>query len=216
MKELAITLPDGAQVRKTADKTAIYGLVDPVTNEIRYVGKANCPTSRLKGHLSQAKRRGKTAKEKWLNSLNKLPQIVILGYCSDSQWPELEIRWIELCGDMNASLTNIGKGGEGMRHGPIFFAPDYSRAAELGCSPADLEELIDFHQFGHLFGGMSEGAMHAYANLIDRLPDASRIDLGIRALAKASRLRTGTDVAPAVFAATKAPHPKRGLLTVTL
>lgn len=31
----------------------IYGLIDPLSGEIRYVGKANDPARRLRGHLRE-------------------------------------------------------------------------------------------------------------------------------------------------------------------
>lgn len=104
-----VSLPRGEQV-------AIYGLVDPNSGVLRYVGKANCPATRLKQHVATAKRKNSSQKDKWLNSLNALPQIVILGVCSESDWPELETRWIALAKDMGASLTNARPGGEGVRH----------------------------------------------------------------------------------------------------
>jgi predicted GIY-YIG superfamily endonuclease len=35
------------------DKTYIYGLADPTTKEIRYVGKADDPQARLSQHLQE-------------------------------------------------------------------------------------------------------------------------------------------------------------------
>ena len=49
-------------------KTFIYGLCDPETNEIRYIGKSNQPKKRLQDHIYSCERTV-THKNNWIKSL---------------------------------------------------------------------------------------------------------------------------------------------------
>ena len=53
------------------ETTFIYGLVDPRTDEIRYIGKANDIRQRLKNHLNPARYRP-THKFNWIRKLRRL------------------------------------------------------------------------------------------------------------------------------------------------
>lgn len=57
---------------------SIYGLVDPHTKKIRYVGKSKHPEKRLSGHLLNKSLRGKNLSE-WLECLDKKPELIILA-----------------------------------------------------------------------------------------------------------------------------------------
>ena len=46
--------------------TFIYALIDPRTNEIRYVGKSNMPNIRYKAHIRNRKQNN-THKNNWIN-----------------------------------------------------------------------------------------------------------------------------------------------------
>lgn len=50
------------------NKTFIYTLKDPITDEIRYVGKSDDPKNRLVEHLKKSKY-NKTHKNNWIISL---------------------------------------------------------------------------------------------------------------------------------------------------
>lgn len=90
----------------------IYGLKDPETNEIRYIGKAKDPNARYLAHL-QDKR---TNPHKW-NWISKLkikgikPELVILEITNDSGWEECEEKWIKNGFECGWPLTNICLGG---------------------------------------------------------------------------------------------------------
>lgn len=95
-------------------KTFIYSLTDPVTNQIRYVGKTVNLEQRLYNHIHGAK----TMKYKrhvyyWINSLlkqGKLPIMSVLEECSENDWQEKEIYWIK---QYDSNLCNHTIGGEG-------------------------------------------------------------------------------------------------------
>lgn len=49
--------------------TYIYTLKDPITNEIRYVGKANDPNKRILDHIKECKSSNISHKISWIKSL---------------------------------------------------------------------------------------------------------------------------------------------------
>jgi len=52
----------------------IYALTDPSTGEVRYIGKANDPSARLKSHLMDSRRRN-TPVYRWIGIRRaKLPR----------------------------------------------------------------------------------------------------------------------------------------------
>lgn len=90
--------------------TKIYALKDPISNEIRYVGKTVGPLDkRLREHLHVAKR-GRTHRDNWIKSLLTKPIIVLLEECEDFEWERREEYWI---GQYRTRLTNHTEGGEG-------------------------------------------------------------------------------------------------------
>jgi len=110
----------------------IYGLYDPRTNEIRYVGKTkNSIECRLREHLCDArnimhgnKRRRINKRYAWIISLliqGELPGIKLLEIVSLDNWKAREIHWIARL----PCLTNMTIGGDGggttlgMKFGPV-------------------------------------------------------------------------------------------------
>jgi len=96
----------------------VYGLLEPETKIIRYVGQTNKPQKRLNDHISEAKTNLKfNRKNNWIRSLlkeNKKPEIMILE----------EVETIDLCNkaevfhiaqmlDCGFDLTNATSGGDG-------------------------------------------------------------------------------------------------------
>lgn len=108
---------------KESSYVFIYGLVDPVKHEIRYVGKSKDPITRLHsknpktGHLAAARRnKDRTHCLNWLRKLDRgghEPELVILECCSESKWQEREQEWIRILRSRNYPLTNMARGGEG-------------------------------------------------------------------------------------------------------
>jgi len=97
----------------------IYMLVDPFTDEIRYVGKAVYPKDRLKDHLKDT---SNTHKVHWIQSVIRkgaVPIMVLLETIegsADWTWQEAEKRWIAKFRAMGARLVNSTDGGDGVEN----------------------------------------------------------------------------------------------------
>lgn len=110
----------GAEAQAASSKecirltVTIYGLIDPRTGEIRYVGKAIDPEKRLRGHMRE---RGVTHKAKWIQALKRLglrPILRILEEIHDSNdldWQQREVFWIASLRQNGCPLTNLDGGG---------------------------------------------------------------------------------------------------------
>jgi group I intron endonuclease len=93
----------------------IYTLSDPITNEVRYVGKTNDIKSRIKDHIKRSKGK-KTHKDRWINSLiNKdmRPVILILDEVEICDWIFWEKFYISLLKVWGFNLVNHTDGGDG-------------------------------------------------------------------------------------------------------
>lgn len=95
------------------DTTFIYVLLDPRTNEIRYVGKADCPDGRLSRHL---KEKGRTHRHNWLANLRVvglIPTMRVIEECPKTEWAEREAFWIAHYRALGCDLVNLCSGGNG-------------------------------------------------------------------------------------------------------
>lgn len=102
-------------------KGYIYGLKDPIKNEIRYIGQTTIkPSYRYRHHLWESKntKDGKTRKNNWilkLLRLNKLPELIILEEFTDISSKDLdlkEIKWISFFKNQGNILVNSTNGGK--------------------------------------------------------------------------------------------------------
>ena len=95
-------------------KTYIYILQDPVTFEVRYVGKSKNPHRRYLSHLWQ-KPKVKYHSYYWIQKLLKSGVRPIMAVIdeTDGEWEWLEKYWIGQCKQWGFNLTNITAGGEG-------------------------------------------------------------------------------------------------------
>lgn len=98
----------------------IYGLLDPRTKELRYVGKSKHGFSRLRAHILQAKHPTKPKHHihRWINALltdGIEPEIVSLERCSsnDLEMRELERWYVLYHRGQGCDLTNETDGGDG-------------------------------------------------------------------------------------------------------
>lgn len=91
----------------------IYALLDPETNEIRYIGKTDNPSERLKNHLNE---QGKWHRINWIKSLKKrgLKPImqIIEEVVEGTNWEEREKYWIAYYRHIGTNLTNGSDGGD--------------------------------------------------------------------------------------------------------
>lgn len=92
-----------------------YGLCDPDTEEIRYIGKSIRPFQRAINHLNDRSRCHRT---NWIQSLlsqGKEPKIKILGSIRGNvRWQEWEKWWIAVGKSRGWRLTNSTSGGDGV------------------------------------------------------------------------------------------------------
>lgn len=92
--------------------TYIYSLVDPFTNEIRYVGKTVNPRERYKEHL---KEKYNTRKCNWVQSLllkGVEPEFMVLDIVKTEEWEFWERHYISLYKSWGFNLTNHTEGGK--------------------------------------------------------------------------------------------------------
>jgi group I intron endonuclease len=95
----------------------IYTLKDPLTNEIRYVGKTVNIKRRLYLHIAEAKT-SKTYKAKWINKLlnsGTRPILEILDVIYDNNWDFWEEYWILQMKSWGFNLCNLTNGGDGVK-----------------------------------------------------------------------------------------------------
>lgn len=95
----------------------IYGLIDPITSELRYIGyTANSIEFRGNGHWRERKR-GKTHKNNWINKLwddyKVKPEVFQIEEILESEWVEAECFWIDYFRSIGCNLTNNSLGGRG-------------------------------------------------------------------------------------------------------
>ncbi|MEZ0060908.1 hypothetical protein ABIF26_006451 [Bradyrhizobium elkanii] len=88
----------------------IYALVDPRTNDRRYIGKTNDPQQRLRAHISEA-RYTRSRKSNWIRGLLKAalrPEIETLEIVPPGgDWAEAEIRWIAKARSEHWGILNV-------------------------------------------------------------------------------------------------------------
>jgi hypothetical protein len=91
----------------------IYGLFEPDTGDLRYVGKAKDTVKRLKSHLRES-RTGTRPVHNWIRKLalaGKIPKIEVLEVVRSEKWAEAEIRLIAEH-RKTANLLNVADGGD--------------------------------------------------------------------------------------------------------
>jgi len=102
--------------------TFIYALADPETDEVRYVGKADCVKERYASHLREAKTGKQSHKCNWIRQVivkKQKPKLIVLEKVSQEDWKKAEIYYIEEFRKFGHNLTNIAKGGEGFESGYV-------------------------------------------------------------------------------------------------
>lgn len=98
-------------------ETIIYGLADPITGHLRYVGKTVTePRRRLDAHMHDARRGVRRPCASWIRKLLKQgvqPEIFEIETCpAEIDWEEAEQFWISYFRFIGCSLLNLSIGGE--------------------------------------------------------------------------------------------------------
>ena len=97
----------------------IYILIDPITLEIRYVGKTNNPYQRFRHHLVSSAN-PKSHKRNWINSLREeglKPIMQIIDEVEEIEWQFWEQYWIVQLKCWGFDLVNHTAGGDGLTRG---------------------------------------------------------------------------------------------------
>lgn len=98
-------------------KYLIYGLVDPMTHQLRYIGKSERGLKRPPEHWRPHFLKAKTHKVFWLRQVlaqGLEPQVVTIQELSSKDGlGDAEIFWIAYFKTMGCPLTNHCRGGEG-------------------------------------------------------------------------------------------------------
>jgi len=92
----------------------IYGLIDPTTNQLRYIGKSLNPKVRLRRHIADINLHD-SHKDRWLKKLiknNFKPELIIVDEVLPNEWQFWEIHYIEYFKFIGCSLTNSTIGGD--------------------------------------------------------------------------------------------------------
>ncbi len=91
----------------------IYALRCPETNEVRYIGKAKDPHSRLGGHIRSAGLRNRPLGN-WIASLlkrGKRPSMTIEASCI-GDWRPVEVAMIAQYRELTGNMLNVADGGD--------------------------------------------------------------------------------------------------------
>lgn len=100
----------------------IYGLLHPISKELRYIGYSSDYLERYKEHLLPSNLKKTTHKSAWLKSLlkdNLKPEIIVLeNVATEIEALEKEIELIAYYKSIGCELTNGTLGGDG-RYGFI-------------------------------------------------------------------------------------------------
>lgn len=111
---IVTTLPPHTSKGKlNPETTFIYALVDPNTQQIRYIGKSDNPRRRMQDHMDDKR---KTHRASWLKSLRdkgQKPILMIIEEVPFDIWQERERYWIAFYREQGLDLTNMADGGEG-------------------------------------------------------------------------------------------------------
>src|SRR5688572_13966194 len=102
---------------KNVTSAKIYALVDPISNEIRYIGfTIHSLECRLKGHLKYAELVN-CHRSRWIWQLLKRglkPSVILVQEVPIEAWSRAERYWISYFRSLDCPLTNETNGGEGV------------------------------------------------------------------------------------------------------
>jgi len=107
-----LTIPPSQRFeRKQMEYAKIYGIVSKSTGKVVYIGKANNPAERFKGHLQDSLRR-KTPLYDWMRSGSGVgANYVVLASATSEDWQSLEKQMIAQYRS-EGKLLNLADGGD--------------------------------------------------------------------------------------------------------
>lgn len=96
--------------------TYIYGLCDPGSSTVRYVGKTFNVRDRLAQHLYKKRVtvNGMNPCATWIDSLKESgqrPDLIVLEETTEEEWEAKEQEWIKTLIDQGIELLNVSAGG---------------------------------------------------------------------------------------------------------
>lgn len=96
----------------------IYGLIDPISKHLRYVGLSTTGLKRPRCHITPSRlRHDKSHKGNWIRQLveaNLKYEIVVIQELQEAELlGEAEVFWISYFRNMGFDLANIAPGGKG-------------------------------------------------------------------------------------------------------
>jgi hypothetical protein len=94
----------------------IYGLTDPRSGDVRYVGFTVNLRTRLRDHQKPSQLTGKTRRDRWIAGLKRIglaPGVIEIEHGRGPEWGRSEIAWIAHYRAIFPDLTNHTLGGEG-------------------------------------------------------------------------------------------------------
>lgn len=96
------------------ERVFIYGLIDPITNELRYIGKSINPKARLRKHISERYNHD-SYKDRWIRKLidcENRPELIIIDEVLKDEWVFWEKHYISYFKMIGVRLTNTTLGGD--------------------------------------------------------------------------------------------------------
>ena len=177
------TVPPHDQLDNPLPQTTwIYILSDPVTREVRYVGKSNDPQHRLRVHIrnsEEATHRGRWVKH--LKSLGLEPLLDIIDEVSVDEWQEREQYWIQYYRSQGAPLTNEAPGGIGMKSLTPEIRAKISASVRNAYATTDLAQRLSEANKGKHLSDETKAKMSATTKGRKRPPFSSEWKENIRA-----------------------------------
>ncbi len=105
---------DKSRIFVPMKKVFIYGLINPITKQVKYIGKTHkFIEKRLSEHLEPKRLIAKTYKNYWIKSLIKeglKPEVILIKEVEQDNWQF----WEEYYISQYNNLTNGTKGGDGL------------------------------------------------------------------------------------------------------
>jgi hypothetical protein len=129
---------------KIPETGIIYGLVDPITSKLRYVGCTINLKRRVKAHLQEAASHTTTHRTAWIKGLllrNLTPLVIVLEMCSSNDLFDREREYITSLRQRGYELVNSTDGGDGLRN-PTKTTREKMSAANKARGMSGISKLI--------------------------------------------------------------------------